>query len=121
MGEMNIEDLIGDLLEKSDESLDMLPGNRLTHALESYVQKQQAQAINEEVTKLLGKHQRKLIQAEQKPEKEEKGGTNGRAVEDDDLDGSDRSKENKKAKTTKDAAGKRKKGRGAQLSAEEEE
>jgi len=59
--EMNIEDFIVGELEQSDRQLEIFDGRRIATALEDYVQKQQAQAIPETVTALLGKQQKKLI------------------------------------------------------------
>jgi hypothetical protein len=61
-GEMNIEDLIISELENPDKNLELLDERRMASALESYVEKQLAQAIPDTVTHLIDKKQKRLIQ-----------------------------------------------------------
>ena len=60
--EMNIEDLIVGELEQPDRKLELFDEKRVSNALTDYVTKQEAQAIGEAVSNLLGKQQKKLIQ-----------------------------------------------------------
>eukprot|EP00934_Nitzschia_sp_Nitz4_P004425 Nitzschia sp. Nitz4//scaffold12_size214221//6885//9013//NITZ4_001473-RA/size214221-augustus-gene-0.17-mRNA-1//-1//CDS//3329534939//4415//frame0 len=59
--EMNIEDLVVQELDLPDRKLELLDEKRIATALNHYVEKQQAQAISEVVTTLLGKQQSVLI------------------------------------------------------------
>lgn len=60
MEEVNIEDFIVGELD-ADNNLDIFDETRMAAALDEYVSKQQAQAINDSVEKLLQKTQKKLI------------------------------------------------------------
>jgi len=68
--EMNIEDFIVGELD-ADNHLDIFDETRMAAALDEYVSKEQTQAINESVAKLLQKQQAKLIK--QEPRRNEEG------------------------------------------------
>eukprot|EP00536_Pseudo-nitzschia_multiseries_P000557 jgi/Psemu1/233741/estExt_Genewise1.C_70050 len=59
--EMNIEELIVEQFESTNTKLELFDGKKISSALDSYVEKQEAQAINEALEKLLGKQQNRLI------------------------------------------------------------
>lgn len=61
LGVMNIDDLVVEQLHTSDQKLQLFEEKQISEALEDYVEKQSAQAINERCDKLLAKHQKKLI------------------------------------------------------------
>jgi len=58
--EISVEDLVQEALHQSDRKLRILKENDLKEALEEYVQKQQANAINELVANVLEDTQQKL-------------------------------------------------------------
>jgi hypothetical protein len=62
--EVSVEDLVQEALHQSDKKLRILKEADLKDALEEYVQKQQANAINELVANVLEDTQRKLNSAE---------------------------------------------------------
>ena len=59
--EINIEDLVTESLEQSDNKLEIFDERHIGNALEAYVQKQQAQAFTEVISDNLQKKQKKLI------------------------------------------------------------
>mmetsp|Transcript_11767 Transcript_11767/g.23325 ORF Transcript_11767/g.23325 Transcript_11767/m.23325 type:complete len:979 (+) Transcript_11767:194-3130(+) len=59
--EMNIEELIVEQFDSSNTKLQLFDDKKISSALDSYVGKQEAQAINEALEKLLGKQQNRLI------------------------------------------------------------
>jgi hypothetical protein len=71
--EMNIEDFIVGELD-ADNHLDIFDEVRMASALDEYVSKEQAQAINDSVSKLLQKQQSKLIKLGQAAHDEAQGG-----------------------------------------------
>jgi len=62
--EISVEDLVQEALHQSDRKLRILKENDLKEALEEYVQKQQANAINELVANVLEDTQQKLNSAQ---------------------------------------------------------
>jgi hypothetical protein len=63
IAEMNIEDLIVEELDASDKKLQLIDEKKIAHALDKYVQKSEAQALNEAVNEILTKKQRQLIKS----------------------------------------------------------
>ena len=59
--EMNIEELIVEQFESDTTKLELFDDKKISMALDSYVGKQEARAINEALEKLLGKQQNRLI------------------------------------------------------------
>jgi len=62
--EMNIEELIVEQFESNTAKLELFDDKKISLALDSYVGKQEARAINEALEKLLGKQQDRLIKSE---------------------------------------------------------
>lgn len=58
---LNIEDLVVEQLDASEQKLELFDEKKICDALDMYVNKQAAQAINEQCDKLLSKQQKKLI------------------------------------------------------------
>eukprot|EP00526_Cylindrotheca_closterium_P004416 CAMPEP_0113627434 /NCGR_PEP_ID=MMETSP0017_2-20120614/14209_1 /TAXON_ID=2856 /ORGANISM="Cylindrotheca closterium" /LENGTH=785 /DNA_ID=CAMNT_0000537691 /DNA_START=23 /DNA_END=2380 /DNA_ORIENTATION=+ /assembly_acc=CAM_ASM_000147 len=69
---MKIEDLIVGELETADQKMEVFDEKRMTNALDSYVDKQEAQAIPEAVENLLTKEQKKWIKKGSSPSKNER-------------------------------------------------
>jgi hypothetical protein len=59
--EMNIEELIVEQFDSNTTQLELFDDKKISLALDSYVGKQEARAINEALEKLLGKQQNRLI------------------------------------------------------------
>ena len=59
--ELHIEDLVSQQLERADKKLELVDNSKINEALEDYVNKQQARALDELLGDVLGKHQEKLI------------------------------------------------------------
>ncbi len=62
--EMNIEELIVEQFDSNTNKLELFDEKKISLALDSYVGKQEARAINEALEKLLGKQQDRLIKNE---------------------------------------------------------
>lgn len=132
--EMNIEDLIVGELEQPERKLELFDEKRIAHALEDYVQKQQAQALNDVVKGLLGRQQKRLLSTHQSstnddtnPNAEDPGDErrdtevksrkplrSSRTTDDDPDDSTPRNTNRAQAKKSRHVGSKRK-GRGASL------
>ncbi|KAG7351089.1 metallo-dependent phosphatase-like protein [Nitzschia inconspicua] len=63
IAEMNIEDLIVEELDASDKKLQLMDERKISSALDKYVEKSEAQALNEAINEILTKKQRQLIKS----------------------------------------------------------
>ena len=97
--EMDIEELIVEQFEVSNTKLELFDDKKISLALDAYVGKQEARAINEALEKLLGKQQNKLIKSGAETAAEGLG--KGANTEDADEPDTGKKKKEKKTKRTK--------------------